>query len=57
MARVLPSQAVGFIVSAFPWVEVPAERKKTAVGLAQQAQVTALLDLVDAIPGVSPILS
>ena len=49
MARVLPSQAVTFIVSAFPWVEEPS-RRNTKVGHAQKAHVAALLDLVDAIP-------
>ncbi|MCH7563466.1 MAG: hypothetical protein IH968_06555 [Gemmatimonadetes bacterium] len=51
MARVLPSQAVGFIVAAFPWVEVPDQQKKTVVGIVQKAQVAALVDLVDEIPG------
>ena len=50
MARVLPSQAVAFIVSAFPWVEDPSQRKKAKVGHFQKAHVAALLDLVEAIP-------
>ena len=51
MARVLPSQAVAFIVSAFPWVdEDPLQRRRTKVGHAQKAHLAALLDLVDAIP-------
>ena len=49
MARVLPSRAVAFIVSAFPWVEDPSKRN-TRVSHSQKAHVAALLDLVDAIP-------
>jgi hypothetical protein len=51
VARVLPSQVVEFIETVFPWVTDAAGQTPPGVGISHRANIAALVELVDEIPG------